>query len=283
MNTRAPAHPSPPPELAVVIVNFNVWAHLERCLESIEAAPPRLTLEIVVVDNDSSDGSPDRVAEQFPSVRLVRLAANRGFAAGCNAGIRASNAALILLLNPDTVVPAGALDALCDRLRGSPEAAVAGPRLVDDDGVPELSFGRMISPTVEARQKVLVSLLTHRVGWAVRYVNRLTSTEHHPDWVSGACLLVRREVAEAVGLLDERFFLYTEDVDFCAAVRRTGARVLFTPVAQMVHLRGRSRALASSASARAYRTSQVAFYEKHLPRWAPWLRLYLRLTGKGPR
>jgi GT2 family glycosyltransferase len=102
------------------------------------------------------------------------------------------------------------------------------------------------------------------------------------DWVSGACLLVRRTDAEAVGLMDERFFLYTEDVDFCAAIRAQRRRVLFTPSAQIVHLRGRSRQTAPRATEAAYRRSQIAFYEKHHPGWAPILRIYLRLRRKSP-
>ena len=100
--------------------------------------------------------------------------------------------------------------------------------------------------------------------------------------MSGACLLVRRADADAVGLLDERYFLYTEDVDFCAAIRARGRRILFTPAAQIVHLRGRSRQTAPGPSEQAYRRSQIAFYEKHHPRWAPWLRVYLRLKGRLP-
>ena len=102
------------------------------------------------------------------------------------------------------------------------------------------------------------------------------------DWVSGACLLVSRADAEAVGLLDERFFLYTEDVDFCAALRARGRRILFAPAAEVVHARGRSRASAPGAMNVAYRRSQIAFYEKHHPRWAPLLRAYLRLKGALP-
>jgi len=100
------------------------------------------------------------------------------------------------------------------------------------------------------------------------------------DWVSGACLLVRRRDAEAAGLLDERFFLYTEDVDFCASIRKLGRKVLFTPVATITHLRGRSRSSQPEASRQAYRRSHVAFYEKHHPLWAPILKLYLRLKGE---
>ena len=95
--------------------------------------------------------------------------------------------------------------------------------------------------------------------------------------MSGACLLVRRAAAEAAGLLDERFFMYTEDVDFCAAIRAGGHRILFTPAVEVVHLRGRSAAAASAATIEAYRRSRLAFYEKHHPAWVPLLKLYLRL------
>jgi GT2 family glycosyltransferase len=115
-----------------------------------------------------------------------------------------------------------------------------------------------------------------------RVVERMTQRPREVDWVSGACLLVRRAEAEAVGLMDERYFIYAEDVDFCAAIRARGRSVLFTPAAQVVHLRGRSVASARGATERAYRRSQIAFYEKHHPRWAPWLRGYLRVRGRLP-
>src|SRR5262249_8330132 len=110
-------------------------------------------------------------------------------------------------------------------------------------------------------------------------VEGLTRSRQFPDWVSGACLLVRRADADAVGLLDERYFMYTEDVDFCAAIRSRGRRILFAPAIEIVHLRGRSAASAPAATNRAYRRSQVAFYEKHHPVWAPFLKLYLRAKG----
>ena len=128
----------------------------------------------------------------------------------------------------------------------------------------------MISPLNEWRQK-------HRTR---AFVERETAREQFVDWVSGACLLVRRAAAEAVGLLDERFFLYTEDVDFCHAIRKLGRKVLFTPVATVTHLRGRSRASQPEAARRAYRRSHVAFYEKHHPLWAPLLKGYLRVRGE---
>jgi GT2 family glycosyltransferase len=267
------------PRLSIVIVSFNARSDLVRCLESLAAAPPATPHEILVVDNASTDGSAD-AAGRFPSVHLINMPRNAGFAAANNAGIRGSSGELLLLLNSDTIVPPGAVDRLVERLATDATVGIAGPRLVDGEGRAELSFGRMISPFNEARQKLIGRLHEARVGPAVRFVERETRRERFVDWVSGACLLVRRIAAESAGLLDERFFLYTEDVDFCHAVRALGYRVLFTPSAEIVHLRGRSRASAPEASDQAYRRSQVAFYEKHHPMWAPILKLYLRVRGR---
>ncbi|CAN5663293.1 MAG: glycosyltransferase family 2 protein [Acidobacteria bacterium] len=263
--------------LAIVIVSYNARADLERCLETLMAAPPRHEHEIVVVDNASTDGSAALVRSRWPALRLIERTMNGGFSAANNDGMRAARGDAILLLNSDTLVPAGAIDALAGRLAADPSAAIAGPRLIDADGRAELSFGPMIAPLAELRQKVLLSLYRRGVGPVVRYVEAATRRERYVDWVSGAALLVRRADAEAVGLLDERFFLYTEDVDFCAAVRARGGRVLFTPAAEIVHLRGRSRASAAGVAEAAYRRSHLAFYEKHHPRWAPLLKLYLKL------
>jgi GT2 family glycosyltransferase len=261
--------------VAVIIVNFNGAGHLDRCLRSLHDHPPATPSEIIVVDNASTDGSAALV-RTWPGVRLITLPANVGFSAGNNVGIRATSAELVLLLNNDTVVPPGAIDRLVSRLDANPAAAVAGPRLVDGEGRVERSFGPMISPLGELRQKLVTRLHDRGVRPVSAWVHWQARRERYVDWVSGACLLVRRFVAERVGLLDERYFLYTEDVDFCASVRAAGWKVLFTPAAEIVHLRGRSRATAASASHEAYRRSHLAFYEKHHPRWAPLLRRYVR-------
>lgn len=268
--------------LSIVIVSFNARVELEDCLQSLAVAPPVAPHEITVVDNASSDGSADMVRRRWPEVRVIARDRNDGFATANNAGIRATRGELLLLLNSDTIAGPGAIDALIARLAVHPEAAAAGPRLVDAMGRPELSFGRMISPLTEGRRKILAALYARGFGPATRLVERMTGKERFVDWVSGACLLVRRADAEAVGLLDERYFLYTEDVDFCAALRARGRRVLFTPAATVTHLRGRSRASVPDAMNAAYRRSQIAFYEKHHPGWARLLRLYLRLRGAVP-
>jgi GT2 family glycosyltransferase len=267
------------PALAIVIVSFNTREDLLACLATVQASPPAGGCEIVVVDNASRDGSPQAVRARWPAVQVLVQPDNAGFARANNVGIRATTAPLILLLNSDTLVPPGALDALIGRLRSRPEAAAAGPRLIDGEGRPEISFGPMISPVGELRQKVRMALYHSGFPPVVRRVARETATERLVDWVSGAALLVHRHDAEAVGLLDERYFLYTEDVDFCAALRARGRGVLFTPAATITHLRGRSRATAPGRMNDAYRRSQLAFYEKHHPRWAGALRAYLRMKG----
>jgi N-acetylglucosaminyl-diphospho-decaprenol L-rhamnosyltransferase len=267
------------PRLSIVIVSFNSRRDLEGCLASLTQAPPRIEHHILVVDNASEDGTPAYMRTRWPGIALMEAGANLGFARANNIGIRQTTGELVLLLNPDTVVPPGALDRLLEALEAHPGAAVAGPRLVDAAGRAELSFGSMISPLVELRQKLLVTGHARRVPVITAVVERMTRRTRVVDWVSGACLLIRRADLDAVGLLDERFFMYTEDVDLCASVRARGAAVLFTAEAEVVHLRGRSAASARRATAAAYRRSQIAFYEKHHPAWARALRAYLKVKG----
>src|SRR5689334_11369525 len=217
-------------QLSIIIVSFNAAEDLARCLESLRAAPPSTPHELIVVDNGSTDRSVE-TARRFAAERVIEMGTNAGFARANNVGIRESRGVNILLLNSDTVVPRGAVDALVAALDRDLSVAVVGPRLVDATGRAELSFGRMIGPFNEWRHKRLA-----RSG----RVDALTRQRRYPDWVSGACLLVRRVDAEEVGGLDERYFMYAEDVDFCAAIRARGRRILFASEVEVIHLRGRS-------------------------------------------
>jgi len=265
-------------ELAIVIVSFNARADLENCLASLSAHPPAISHEIVVVDNASSDGSAKAAASA--GARVIALEKNAGFAAANNVGIRATTSALILLLNSDTVVPAGAIDTIVARLREVQEVSAVGPRLVDRDGQPELSFGPMLDPCREWSRKRTMTLIGRRDPATLAWLQNETTREAFVDWVTGACLLVWRKDAVAAGLLDERFFLYMEDVDFCHSLRRLVRKILFTPAATVTHLRGRSRAAQPEASRRLYRASHLAFYAKHHPLYRPLLWLYLRAKGE---
>jgi GT2 family glycosyltransferase len=260
-------------DLSIVIVSYNAREHLVRCLESLRRHSPAVSHEVIVVDNNSADDSA-QAASAFADVKVIRSARNVGFSAGNNIGIKASTGENLLLLNNDTIVSAGAIDRLLERLRTEPGVAVVGPRLVDAHGRAELSFGPMITPLNEWRQGRLARGLRENDPAVVAEVEAMTRREQRPDWVTGACLLVRRADAEAVGLLDERFFMYTEDVDFCASIRARGRQILFTPDVEIVHLRGRSAATAFSATRKAYEKSHLRFYLKHQPIYVPLLLVF---------
>ena len=270
------------PHLSIVIATFNSASQIDHCLASLAEHPPSVDHETLIVDNASLDGTAAMVRQRWPGIRMIDAGGNVGFARANNIGIRETSGELVLLLNPDTIVPAGALDMLIGALEARPEVAVIGPRLVDGGGRAELSFGAMIGPVAELRQKLLVKGSDRGTPLVRAYVDRLTRSAREVDWVSGACLLVRRVDAEAVGLMDERYFMYAEDVDFCAALRARGHTVRFHPDAQVVHLRGRSVISMPRATEAAYRRSQLAFYAKHHPRWMPILRAYLKLRRRLP-
>ncbi len=273
----------PERSLAIVIVSYNVRVDLDRCLRSLAAAGRPGPTTITVVDNRSSDGTLAWLPTAWPDVQALDAGGNLGFSRANNLGIRATTSEYVLLLNPDTEVPADALTTLVGALADDRTAAIAGPRLVDAADRPELSFGPMMSPWAEFTQRRLVRAYEAGVPWAVARVTRETSQPGPRDWVSGACLLARRADLDAVGLLDERYFMYTEDVDVCAAVRARGRRVIFVPAATVRHLRGRSGASAPGPTEQRRRESQVAFYRKHHPAWAPLLVWWLQRRGLDVR
>jgi len=268
--------------LAIIIVSFNSRRDLEEALRSLTGPPPSVAHEIVVVDNASTDATPAYVREHWPNVRLIVSESNLGFAQANNLGIRSTGGDLVLLLNPDTIVTAAAVDRLVSVMSARPEVAVVGPRIVDGRGRVELSFGAMITPWAELRQKILVRGNDRGVPAIASLVERMTRRTRLVDWVSGACLLIRRTDLEAAGGFDPRFFMYAEDVDLCAAVRARGGAVLFTADTEVVHLRGRSAASAPEKARSAFRRSQLAFYATHHAGWVPLLRMYLRIRGKLP-
>jgi hypothetical protein len=269
--------------LAIIIVSYNSRRDLENALRSLTEPPPTVAHEIVVVDNASTDSTPAYVRQRWPRVRLIASESNLGFAQGNNVGIRNTASEHVLFANPDTIVTAAAVDRLVSIIDSRPDVAIVGPRIVDGSGRAELSFGAMISPWAEFRQKVLVRGNDRRLPVITSLVERMTRRTHLVDWVSGACLLIRRKDLDEVGGFDPRFFMYAEDVDLCAAVRARGRSVLFSAEPQVVHLRGQSAASAPERVQQAYRRSQLAFYAKHHPAWLPFVRIYLRMVGRRPQ
>lgn len=273
------------PAIDIVIVTYNSREDVLACLASIFAAPPSALARVFVVDNASTDDTTGAVRRAFPQVDVTALDRNAGFGAANNVGIRRATAPLVLLLNSDTIVPAGAIDTLAERLVAT-GAVAAGPRLVDASGCPELSFGSMLTPLGELVQRLrgrAAERARQGSASARRSLDAMVKSEQIVDWVTGACLLASRDALLAAGLFDERYFMYEEDVDLCAALRARGGRILFTPAATVTHLRGRSTRTDPAAGKAMYDRSHVAFYEKHAPGWAPLLRFWLRLRGRGIR
>jgi GT2 family glycosyltransferase len=236
----------------------------------------------VVVDNASIDGSVEMIGRRFPDVLVLENRSNLGFARAVNRGIRATSSQLVLLLNPDTLADGEAIDALAAELRTNPDAAAAGPRIVDGDGRPEISWWFHLGLLAEWRLRRLRRAGERGAAWAHRRIEELTRRRREVDWLTGACLMLQRRAAVAAGLMDEGYFLYFDDVDLCAALRAAGGRVLFLPEAGIVHLRGRTTGRRPEATARHYRASQLRFYRKHHPFWYPLLWLLMRLRGQLP-
>lgn len=266
--------------LAIIIVTYNSATEIGPCLDSLVGHTAPFPTTITVVDNASTDGTAALVRGRWPDVQVIESPTNVGFSRANNLGIRATTSDYVLLMNPDTVAPPGAIQTLVRGLAGHPEAAIAGARLLSERGFPELSWGEPIGPWNELKRKMFSILYYRKVRRVVRKVDKLSRQAREVAWVSGACMVIRRPDLEAVGLLDERYFMYTEDVDLCVAMAKRGRTVLYVAGAEVLHHRGKSAAR-NPETERLYRQSQLAYYEKHLPRWAGVLRAYLKLTGKS--
>jgi N-acetylglucosaminyl-diphospho-decaprenol L-rhamnosyltransferase len=256
-------------KLSIIIVSWNTADLLADCLRSLLAEPDSTDSEIIVVDNGSTDGSAEMAQREFPRVMLILNQYNLGFARANNQGIRTSRGEFLLLLNSDTVVPPMVLPALVAFMEEHPAAGVCSPRLLRPDGRPQaFAFGS--DPTLSYLWRRGANYLLRRRPLHDWSTDRLQEA----DWVSGACLLVRRAAIEQVGSLDEAFFMYFEDNDWCLRMRKARWRVYYNPQVSITHIGGQSLAR-NPAAHQAYYRSLKYFYSKHYGRWQQFL---LRLT-----
>jgi GT2 family glycosyltransferase len=228
-------------DLSVVIVSWNVRDLLQACLESLRPAWERTWAEVIVVDNASTDGTPDLVREEYPAVRLIANQANRGFGAANNQGMAASSGRLILLLNPDTVVLPGALETLAAFLDAQPRAGLAAPRLRNPDGTLQRNAFRF--PGLRQVALDLFPLHPRLVESALNGRYRREPRAAQPfaiDHPLGAAMMVRREIWEETGGFDEDYFMYAEEVDWCWRIREAGWTIWQVPAAEIVHYGGQS-------------------------------------------
>jgi N-acetylglucosaminyl-diphospho-decaprenol L-rhamnosyltransferase len=227
----------PAAALAVVIVNFNTGEWLGRCLRSLEAARGDLAVDIVVIDNDSRDGSAQDVAAN--GARLIRNATNRYLSPAWNQGAAATDAPYVLFLNPDTEWFHGTLADLLGVARAHPRVGIVGPMIRNHDGSVYPS-GRRFPSLFDAIGHAFVSPFTRDNRFTRRYEldDWDRTTEREVDWVSGACMLLPRDAYDAVGGFDEGFPLYGEELDIASRLREAGWSVLFTPAVEIIHAVG---------------------------------------------
>ncbi|MBI5169464.1 MAG: glycosyltransferase family 2 protein [Candidatus Eisenbacteria bacterium] len=245
--------------ITAVVVTYESAATLDRCLECLAAAAPRRGVQVVVADNASTDGSAAIAERRLGPGGVVRLARNGGFAAGVNAGFARASGDLVAVLNPDVEVPAGGLDALADVLERHPRAALAGPRTLGHDGVAE----RTVGPFPTAEREWAHSWLLDHAGWPGRFAPQPDSTAR-VDWVSGCGWLVRTDAVRAVGPLDEEYFMYFEDVDYCRRLHDGGWDVLHVPEVTWKHGLGKGSS-GTGAQPADGGLAAVRYFRKHVP------------------
>jgi len=262
-----------PADLAVVVVDYNAGEYLERCVASVLSSAGGVSLEVVVVDNASRDGSARAAAAAHPEIRLIENRDNRGLSAAWNQGIRATGAPYILLLNPDAEIWAGTLGGLVKLAEDRPHAGAIGPLVRNPDGTP-YATGRKIPSIVGAVGHAFLGPFfpDNRFSRAYIMADWDRTSERDVEWVSGSSMLLRRRALDEVGLFDERFFLYGEELDMCTRLREAGWSIVFSPELEVIHeggvSTGRSRAMHLQHSRSIY-----LYFEKH--RAGGWRRVLL--------
>lgn len=230
-----------PPLLSVVIVNWNTRALLAECIAAVAREAASAAYDIWVVDNGSTDDSVVMLRRDFPHVHLIESKVNLGFAGANNLAMQRSTGHYLLLLNTDAIVRPGAIQALLQLAETAPRAGIVGAHLLNPDGTFQASYTNF--PTLW-QEFLILSTLGRRLR-GPRYPSHPAEEDKGPqrvDYVEGACLLVRRAALEQVGGLDEGYFMYAEEVDWCKRMRAAGWEVWYTPAAQVVHIGGASSA-----------------------------------------
>lgn len=258
-------------QVSVVIVNYNHGKLLEDCLHSLNTSAEGIPYEAIVVDNKSRDGSADSVASKFPNVQVIRNSRNLGFARAVNQALHTTNGRHVLVLNPDVVVKPFAITRMVNFLEENPDAGVVGCKLFYPDGNLQWSCRTFYTPlTILFRRSFLGKLFPNN---PVSRKHLMVDWDHNDirqvDWVMGACMLVRKQALEKVGPLDENFFLYFEDVDWCYRMKQHGYKVYYYPYAEMIHYHHRRSAGPELTPEKIHHVrSMLYYYKKHfLSEW----------------
>ena len=254
------------PELSIIIVNYNVKEFLEPCLNSLKKALSGISSEIIVVDNASDDGSDLLIRRQFPEVKYIQNAKNLGFARANNIAMREAAGRFIVLMNPDTIAQQDTFEELLKFMKNHPEAGMVGCKILNPDGSLQLACRRSFpTPWVAFTRLTGLSFLFPKSKIFGRYnLTYLPENEIRPvEAISGSFMMVRREVIEQVGMLDEDYFLYGEDLDWCYRTRSAGWTIYYVPTTQIVHFKGESSKKSQLDNVMIFYQSMALFVKKH--------------------
>jgi len=261
---------SPKVKVSIIILSWNTKQLLRNCLKSLKG----MAVEIIVVDNGSTDGSPAMVAKEFPQVKLIRNKKNLGFGAANNQGMKAAEGDYLLLLNSDTVVKDEAPLKMATFLAKHPEAGAVGCRLLNSDGSLQPSAG----PFPDLKVSVVMLFLEH---WLKNLTRASFAKTTEVDWVMGAALMVRREVVKKAGWMDEGIFMYMDEVEWCYRIKKAGFKVFFYPEAEIIHLFGASSKSGRKAPILNIYRGLIYFYQKHYSHWQlKILKFMLKLKAR---
>lgn len=252
-------------DLSISIINWNTGDYLKKCLQSIEENVEGISYEAIVVDNNSSDGSIDMIRNCFPKIKLIENRTNLGFSRANNQAIKKAAGRYILLLNPDTLVLDKAIVKMIDFMEQHSNTGIIGCKLLNEDGSVQMSCRTF--PTLNSLFHTFTGLDTKFPKSPILSHHIMSYWNHDEirevDWVSGACLIVRHAVIKQIGLLDEQFFMYYEDLDYCRRARQKGWRIYYLPEAQIIHYRAKSTILFYEEMESISSNSLVRYYRKY--------------------
>jgi GT2 family glycosyltransferase len=268
-------------ELSVIIVSYNVLDYLRESIRSVIVASAGIETEIIVVDNDSHDGSVAMIESEFPEVRLIASGSNEGFSAACNRGITASSGDFILILNPDTLIFPDALSKALLFMKRNPDAGAAGARMTDGNGrfLPESKRGFPSPLTSFFKLNGLWRIFPRSALFNAYYLGHLPEDRTcRADILTGAFMLIRRKALEQSGHFDTRFFMYGEDIDLSWRIRMAGWHNYYLHDVRITHFKGRSSSTSMESSVYHFYESMYLFAQKHLAKgWHLPVRAAVRI------
>lgn len=269
-------------ELSITICSWNAKDDLRACLQSLWEVQNEAKFEVIIIENDSEDGSGDMVKSEFPEFRLEQQKINLGFCGGHNLGVALMQGKHWFCLNSDTVVHPGAIRTMLDYLDNHPDVAIVGPKLLNTDGTLQFSVRRFPNPVAALFRNTLLGKLFPNNKATKHYLMKELDHEHETeaDWVSGAAFMMSRTALEKVGSFDPEYFMFCEDVDLCWRCHKNGFKVMYVPQAQITHHIGRSTDKVPNRMIGRFHKSMYKFYVKNQLAEVPkWKRPFLKMVA----